>query len=72
MNSETQEDKTIYKVVKNHEDMYSIWPADQKNPLGWKDEGMSGTKEECLEHIREVWTDMRPQSLRNQMNKPPS
>lgn len=56
-----------YKVVVNHEEQYSIWPAYKANPLGWKDEGYSGTKEECLGHIKEVWTDMRPLSLRNQM-----
>ena len=32
------EDKTIYKVVINHEEQYSIWPADRENALGWKDE----------------------------------
>jgi MbtH protein len=56
-----------YKVVVNHEEQYSIWPAYRANALGWKDEGYSGTKEKCLGHIKEVWTDMRPVSLRNQM-----
>jgi len=57
----------IYKVVLNHEEQYSIWPADRENAPGWKDEGKNGTKEECLEHIKEVWTDMRPLSLRKKM-----
>jgi MbtH protein len=64
-----QEDKTIYKVVVNHEEQYSIWPVDKENALGWTDEGKSGTKEECLAHIKEVWTDMRPLSLRKKMEK---
>jgi MbtH protein len=64
-----QEDKTIYKVVVNHEEQYSIWPVDRENALGWTDEGKSGTKEECLAHIKEVWTDMRPLSLRKKMEK---
>lgn len=59
------DDGRIYKVVVNHEDQYSIWPADQTNPLGWKDVGKAGTKAECLAHIKEVWVDMRPLSLRN-------
>ena len=57
---EEREDKTIYKVVVNHEDQYSIWPADRENALGWNDVGKKGTKEECLAYIKEVWTDMRP------------
>jgi MbtH protein len=61
------EDKTIYKVVLNHEEQYSIWPADRENALGWNDAGKSGTKAECLEYIKEVWTDMRPLSLRKKM-----
>ena len=68
MNREENEDKTIYKVVLNHEEQYSIWPADRENALGWRDEGKSGTKQECLDHIKEVWTDMRPLSLRKKMD----
>ena len=65
--ADEQEDKTIYKVVLNHEEQYSIWPAHKENALGWKDAGKSGTKEECLAYIKEVWTDMRPKSLREKM-----
>ncbi len=64
------DDRTIYKVVVNHEEQYSIWPADRENPLGWDDAGKTGTKDECTEYIREVWTDMRPLSLRRQMEEP--
>jgi MbtH protein len=59
----------IYKVVINHEEQYSIWPADRANPPGWTDAGKSGTKEECLAHIDEVWKDMRPLSLRKRMEQ---
>jgi MbtH protein len=62
-----KEDTRQYRVVINHEEQYSIWPADREPPLGWKDVGKSGTKQECLEYIKEVWTDMRPLSLRKQM-----
>ena len=64
-----QEDDTIYKVVVNHEEQYSIWPAHRDLPNGWRDEGTSGPKAECLAHIKEVWTDMRPLSLRKHMEK---
>lgn len=67
MSPEENGDKTIYKVVLNHEEQYSIWPAHRENPLGWKDAGKTGTKQECLAYIKEVWTDMRPLSLRRKM-----
>ena len=61
---EEREDNTIYKVVVNHEEQYSLWLADRENPLGWKDAGKVGSKPDCLAYIKEVWTDMRPLSLR--------
>jgi MbtH protein len=61
------DDTMLYKVVVNHEEQYSIWPADREVPIGWREEGKSGTKDECLEYIKEVWTDMRPLSLRKLM-----
>jgi MbtH protein len=69
MYREEREDTTIYKVVVNHEEQYSIWPADRENPKGWKDAGKSGNKEECLTYIKKVWTDMRPLSLRKWMEE---
>src|SRR5580765_2371168 len=73
---EETEDKAIYRVVVNHEEQYSIWPAHRENALGWTDAGKSGSKAECLAHIKEVWTDMRPLSLRKKMeameNNPPA
>jgi MbtH protein len=56
-----------YKVVVNHEEQYSIWPSARANALGWYDAGKKGTKDACLEYIEEVWTDMRPLSLRRHM-----
>ena len=61
------DDSTIYKVVVNHEDQYSIWFADRELPAGWREAGKEGTKSDCLGYIEEVWTDMRPRSLRMQM-----
>ena len=59
-----REDDILYKVVINHEEQYSLWPADRENPLGWNDAGKVRRKDECLAYIKEVWTDMRPLSLR--------
>ncbi len=64
-----EEDNTTYNVVINHEEQYSIWPADRENALGWNDVGKTGTKQECLDYIEEVWTDMRPLSLRKKMEE---
>jgi MbtH protein len=69
LNNDEREDNTIYKVVVNHEEQYSIWPADRENALGWNDAGKTGTKAECLDYIKEVWTDMRPLSLRKKMDE---
>ncbi|HEU5378227.1 MAG TPA: MbtH family NRPS accessory protein [Ktedonobacteraceae bacterium] len=63
-----QEYQQTYKVVFNHEEQYSIWPVDRENPPGWTNAGKQGSKEECLDYIAEVWTDMRPRSLRDAMN----
>lgn len=69
MNRDDTEDTTLYKVLVNHEEQYSLWPANRENPLGWRDVGMSGSKAECLAYIKEVWTDMRPLSLRKKMEE---
>lgn len=69
MVTDDKEDTTIYKVVINHEEQYSIWPAYRDNPGGWRDAGKSGSKAECLEYVSEVWVDMRPLSLRRQMDQ---
>ena len=65
----TDDSPMLYKVVVNHEEQYSIWPLERENAPGWKDGAKSGTKEECLDYIEKVWTDMRPLSLRNKMDK---
>jgi MbtH protein len=69
MGQDESEDTTVYRVVVNHEEQYSIWPADRELPLGWRDTGFSGGKAECLAHIEAVWTDMRPLGLRKAMEQ---
>jgi MbtH protein len=61
------DDQGVYLVVRNDEEQYSIWSADRELPLGWYAEGTRGTRQECLDHIGRVWTDMRPLSLRRRM-----
>ena len=69
MSRDENEDTTIYRVVVNHEEQYSIWLANRENALGWHDVGKSGTTEDCLAYIRTIWTDMRPLSLRKTMDE---
>ncbi|MFE5892057.1 MbtH family protein [Streptomyces sp. Marseille-Q5077] len=62
-------DDRIYHVVLNDEEQYSIWPADRDIPAGWRAAGTTGSREECLAQIGEIWTDMRPLSLRRRMEQ---
>ena len=59
------DDTRTYSVLVNHEEQYSLWLADKEIPLGWSQVGPTGPKAECLDYVKEVWTDMRPLSLRN-------
>ena len=58
------EDLRSYDVVVNDEGQYSIWPTGRDSAPGWRRVGHSGSKAECLAHIRTAWTDLRPLSLR--------
>jgi MbtH protein len=59
------DDNAQYQVLRNDEDQYSLWLADLAIPAGWHSVGMRGTKQECTDYVDEVWTDMRPRSLRS-------
>jgi MbtH protein len=69
MSFDEQNDDRDYEVVVNHEEQYSIWFADRELPLCWNTVGKRGKKQECLDYIEEVWTDMRPLSLRKKMEE---
>lgn len=62
-----RQEEARYSVVVNHEEQYSIWPLGREVPDGWAHAGHEGPKDDCLAHIKEVWTDMRPLSLRQKM-----
>ncbi|MFE7465191.1 MbtH family protein [Streptomyces sp. NPDC057499] len=55
---------TVYDVVRNDEEQYSLWDAERELPAGWRREGTRGTREECIAHIDRIWTDIRPLSVR--------
>lgn len=69
MDDRTSTSERAYRVVLNDEEQYSIWWADRPLPEGWHPEGTEGSREECLAHIDEVWSDMRPLSLRRRMER---
>ncbi|HYW08938.1 MAG TPA: MbtH family NRPS accessory protein [Longimicrobium sp.] len=69
MSSSDAEDTRPHVAVVNHEGQYSIWLADRELPAGWSEAGRRGTRAECLAWIEEVWTDMRPLSLRQRMEE---
>jgi len=65
--NDVSEDAT-YEVVLNDEEQYSVWCSGRDLPMGWRITGFTGSKDECLNHISQVWNDMRPRSVRQQMN----
>jgi len=65
--ADQDDDDRLYHIVINDEEQYSIWFADREPPLGWKVVGEPGLKQACLDRINELWTDMRPLSLRRAM-----
>ncbi len=64
----SQNDEPLFTVIVNAEEQYSIWPPDKEIPPGWKPTGKVGTKVDCLNYVKEIWTDMRPLSLRKEQN----
>jgi MbtH protein len=57
-------EQNLYKVVINHEEQYTIWPAKRELPIGWRDAGKVGTKAECLAYIDLVLSEVRPAKQR--------
>jgi uncharacterized protein YbdZ (MbtH family) len=72
MSKDGKDDLQEHRVVVNAEEQYSIWPLDRELPQGWFEAGKSGPVSECLAYIAEVWTDMRPLSLRQHMASMPA
>jgi len=69
MSDDAQEGKATHHVLINDEEQYSLWPLGKQIPLGWKAVEKEGTEEECMRYVDEVWTDMRPRSLRVRMEQ---
>jgi len=61
--------RSSYKVLVNRDKLYAIWPEDRETPKGWKDIGQRGSRDLCLNYIEEVWTDMRPLTIRQRLDE---
>lgn len=59
--------EVFYEVLMNKEQQYALWMKDREVPLGWAKVGKQGRKEDCMAFIDELWVDMRPLSLRIEM-----
>ncbi len=59
--------ESMYRVVVNKEEQYSIWSSHLNIPKGWKSVGDEGPRAECLDKIETIWNDMRPLSLREKL-----
>ena len=67
MSSPFEENDGIYRVLRNEEEQYSLWPATVDVPPGWQVALDGANRQDCLAFIEENWTDMRPGSLRSAM-----
>ena len=64
------EDGEFYALI-NGEGQYSLWPTFAGVPAGWTAVYGPSPRQEALEHIETNWTDMRPRSLAEQMERSP-
>ncbi len=57
----------FYLALVNDEGQYSLWPGFADVPDGWTVAHGEDTRQACLDFIAETWTDMRPNSLIEEM-----
>jgi MbtH protein len=69
MTNPFEDEEGDYLVLVNDEEQYSLWPSFHEIPAGWRATGPRGARAECLAWIDATWTDMRPKSLRDQMER---
>jgi uncharacterized protein YbdZ (MbtH family) len=58
-----------FLVLVNDEDQHSLWPAFADIPQGWRKVFGESGRAECLAYVEQHWTDMRPKSLREAMDR---
>ncbi|AMW13853.1 MbtH family protein [Streptomyces violaceus] len=58
-----------YLVLVNDEGQHSLWPAFVEVPAGWQVALKETDRQSALDYVNEHWTDMRPKSLIEAMEK---
>lgn len=56
-------EQELWIVVVNDRGQHSVWPADRPTPPGWQDIGHEGQRQQCLDHIESIWTDIAQRPL---------
>jgi uncharacterized protein YbdZ (MbtH family) len=70
MSTNPFDDETgTFLVLVNDEDQHSLWPAFADSPAGWRKVFGEASRAECLVHVEEHWTDIRPKSLREALDR---
>jgi MbtH protein len=64
-----EDENSIYHVLVNDEGQHSLWPSFKEVPKGWTIVHNADSRAACLEFINQHWTDMRPNSLVQRMNR---
>ncbi|AHH95960.1 MbtH family protein [Kutzneria viridogrisea] len=62
------EDGSFFVLV-NDEGQHSLWPAFAEVPAGWTTVFGEADKQACVDYVETNWTDMRPKSLIEAMDK---
>jgi len=69
MTNPFEDENGVYHVLINGEGQHSLWPSFREVPQGWTIIHKSDSRAACLEFINKNWTDMRPKSLIERMEK---
>ncbi|WP_326847143.1 MbtH family protein [Streptomyces kaniharaensis] len=63
MTNPFEDEEATYLVLVNEENQHSLWPASLAVPAGWTVTHGPAGRQDCLDHIENTWTDLRPASL---------
>lgn len=69
MTNPFEDDDAAYLVLVNDEGQYSLWPSFAEVPAGWTVAKTEDTRQACLDYVNQTWTDMRPKSLIEAMDR---
>lgn len=69
MGNPFDDEQGSFFVLVNDEGQHSLWPTFADVPSGWKVVFGESDRASCMEYIEENWTDMRPKSLIQELEK---